>query len=56
MYFNSAAKGYNIFNGTISIIMMVLGVIILISALRKWRELWSVRGKELRAEQTTATA
>jgi carbon starvation protein len=56
VYFNSAAKGYNIFNGTISIIMMVLGVIILISALRKWRELWSVRGKELRAEQTTATA
>ncbi|STQ78258.1 Inner membrane protein YjiY [Hafnia alvei] len=56
VYFNSAAKGYNIFNGTISIIMMVLGVIILISALRKWRELWDVRGKELRAEQTTATA
>ena len=35
VYFNPAAKGYNIFNGCISIVMLALGVIILISALRK---------------------
>ncbi len=39
VYFNPAAKGYNIFNGCISIVMLALGVIILISALRKWKEL-----------------
>ncbi|WP_029825974.1 carbon starvation CstA family protein, partial [Yersinia pestis] len=47
VYFNSAAKGYNLFNGIISIIMMTLGVIILISALRKWRELWIRRSAEM---------
>ncbi|CNK28134.1 putative carbon starvation protein [Yersinia aldovae] len=47
VYFNSAAKGYNLFNGIISIIMMALGVIILISALKKWRELWIRRSAEM---------
>ena len=47
VYFNSAAKGYNLFNGIISIIMMTLGVIILISALKKWRELWIRRSAEM---------
>lgn len=47
VYFNSAAKGYNLFNGIISIIMMTLGVIILISALKKWRELWIHRSAEM---------
>lgn len=41
VYFNSEAKGYNIFNGCISIIMLALGIIILISALKKWRTLLS---------------
>lgn len=41
VYFNPAAKGYNLFNGAISIIMLVLGIIILISAMRKWKELLS---------------
>ena len=39
VYFNPVAKGYNIFNGCISIIMLALGIIILISAMRKWKEL-----------------
>ncbi|CNH97189.1 putative carbon starvation protein [Yersinia kristensenii] len=47
VYFNSAVKGYNLFNGIISIIMMTLGVIILISALKKWRELWIRRSAEM---------
>ncbi|AOY01652.1 carbon starvation protein A [Jeongeupia sp. USM3] len=39
VYFNAAAKGYNVFNGIISIVMMALGVVILISALMKWKEM-----------------
>ena len=30
-------------NGAISLIMLVLGALILISALRKWSELWKLR-------------
>ncbi|MCW6568987.1 carbon starvation protein A [Yersinia ruckeri] len=56
VYFNSAAKGYNLFNGIISIIMMTLGVIILIAALKKWRELWKRRSAEMAAQPVTATA
>jgi carbon starvation protein len=41
VYFNPAAKGHNIFNGCISIIMLVLGVMILCSALKKWKELYA---------------
>ncbi|MGE4801177.1 carbon starvation protein A [Yersinia hibernica] len=55
VYFNAAAKGYNLFNGIISIIMMTLGVIILISALKKWRELWIRRAAEM-ASNKVATA
>lgn len=43
VYLNEASKGYNPFNATISIIMLVLGVVILLSALRKWKELLSTR-------------
>ncbi|MBM3116129.1 carbon starvation protein A [Jeongeupia naejangsanensis] len=39
VYFNAAAKGYNIFNGIISIVMMALGAVILVSALIKWKEM-----------------
>lgn len=45
VYFNSAAKGYNPLNGIISLVMLVLGVLILLSALRKWRELWLARAE-----------
>lgn len=41
VYLNSSGKGYSILNATLSIIMMVLGVIILISAIKKWLELWN---------------
>ncbi|ANI29593.1 carbon starvation protein CstA [Yersinia entomophaga] len=56
VYFNSAASGYNLFNGIISIIMMTLGVIILIAALRKWRELWTRRSAEMSKRSVTANA
>ena len=43
IYFNPAAKGYNLFNGGISLLMLGLGIIILGSAMIKWRELWVAR-------------
>ncbi|WP_372396335.1 carbon starvation protein A [Azospirillum sp. HJ39] len=43
VYLNKAAKGYNPFNAGISIIMLVLGFVILVAALKKWRELFQAR-------------
>jgi carbon starvation protein len=39
VYLNPAAKGFNRFNATISVIMLVLGVVILVAALAKWKQL-----------------
>ncbi|WP_409342196.1 carbon starvation protein CstA [Paenibacillus sp. MBLB4367] len=39
VYLNTDAAGYNVLNGVLSIIMLVLGMIILIAAVRKWIEL-----------------
>jgi carbon starvation protein len=36
VYFNPAAKGYNVFNGSITIIELALGAVILIAALGRW--------------------
>lgn len=47
VYFNSASKGYNPLNGAISLIMLVLGIVIMLSALRKWRELWRAHKPQL---------
>ncbi|NRN27446.1 carbon starvation protein A [Photorhabdus heterorhabditis] len=43
IYFNSAAKGFNIFNGTISIVMVILGAVILVSSIMQWLKLWRTR-------------
>ncbi|HYD65202.1 MAG TPA: carbon starvation protein A, partial [Azospirillum sp.] len=43
VYLNPAAKGHSVFNAGISIIMLTLGFIILISALKKWKELLRIR-------------
>lgn len=48
VYFNSAAKGYNLFNGTISIIMVALGFVIMVSSIQRWIVLWRARGVEAR--------
>ncbi len=45
VYLNPLAKGYNVFNAGISVIMLTLGVVILIAALRKWAELLRVTPK-----------
>ncbi|OCA52551.1 carbon starvation protein A [Photorhabdus namnaonensis] len=43
VYFNSSAKGFNIFNGTISIVMVILGVVITVSSIMQWLKLWRSR-------------
>ncbi|MGE7879442.1 carbon starvation protein CstA [Peribacillus muralis] len=47
VYFNPDAAGFSILNGVLSITMLCLGLIILITALKKWRELWKIPQAEL---------
>ncbi|WP_215778851.1 carbon starvation protein A [Paludibacterium sp. B53371] len=56
VYLNPAAKGYSVFNATISAIMLVLGVVILISALGKWKQLLARDPKGVRLQQQEAAA
>jgi carbon starvation protein len=39
VYLNPAVKGYNVFNATLSIIMLVLGVVIMLASLLRWKQL-----------------
>ena len=45
VYFNSAAKGFNLFNGTISIIMVALGAVIMVASVLRWVTLWQARSE-----------
>ena len=56
VYLNPAAKGYSVFNAAISIIMLVLGVVILIAALGKWKTLLAREPREIALEQAAAKA
>ena len=47
VYLNPAVKGYSVFNAGISIIMLTLGFVILIAALKKWKELLRIRKTDL---------
>lgn len=49
VYFNPSAAGYNVLNGVLSIIMLILGVVILISAMKKWLEIWNDAGLRMEA-------
>ena len=40
VYWNEAAGGFNVLNGILSIIMLSLGLIIVITSVIKWKELW----------------
>jgi carbon starvation protein len=53
VYLNPAAKGHNLFNAGISIVMLVLGAVILVSALIKWKELLA---RHPRSQRTLRTA
>ena len=47
VYLNPDSAGFSILNGVLSIIMLCLGLVILIAALKKWRELWKIPQAEL---------
>ncbi|MFJ7511746.1 carbon starvation protein CstA [Peribacillus simplex] len=47
VYLNPDSAGFSILNGILSITMLCLGLVILISALKKWRELWKIPQTEL---------
>lgn len=53
VYWNSDAGGYSTLNGILSIIMLILGLIIVVTAVRKWKKLWNsprfVNGRAIRA-------
>ena len=40
VYWNSAAGGYNVLNGILSVIMLTLGLIIVITSFMKWKDMW----------------
>ncbi|PYI50720.1 carbon starvation protein CstA [Paenibacillus flagellatus] len=52
VYLNPSNAGYSVLNATLSVIMLVLGVVILIAALKKWNELWNA--PTLRLDAKTA--
>ncbi|MCM3725469.1 carbon starvation protein CstA [Neobacillus cucumis] len=41
VYLNPAAAGYSVLNGVLSIIMLVLGIIIMVTAFKKWTTMWN---------------
>lgn len=41
VYLNSEAAGYSVLNGVLSIIMLVLGMIIMVTAIKKWVVMWN---------------
>lgn len=40
VYLNPEAAGYNVLNGVLSIIMLILGLVIIIAAVKKWTNVW----------------
>ncbi|MFI8624248.1 carbon starvation protein CstA [Bacillus altitudinis] len=48
VYLNSEASGYSVLNAVLSIIMLILGFVIIVFAIKKWIEIW--RDPALRME------
>ncbi|MED4788300.1 carbon starvation protein CstA [Bacillus atrophaeus] len=48
VYLNPEAAGYSVLNGALSIIMLLLGLVIIIAAVKKWNQMW--RDPSLRME------
>ncbi|MEC1647874.1 carbon starvation protein CstA [Bacillus halotolerans] len=48
VYLNPDAAGYSVLNGVLSIIMLLLGFIIILAAVKKWAQMW--RDPSLRME------
>lgn len=49
VYLNPEAAGYNVLNGILSIIMLILGIIIMATALKKWINIWKKPSLEIEA-------
>lgn len=56
VYLNPAAKGYNLFNAGISIVMLALGLAILVSAVRRWKALLGRPAPQAALEPAAAKA
>ncbi|WP_410514377.1 carbon starvation protein CstA [Paenibacillus sp. BR2-3] len=41
VYLNEAAKGYSVLNAVLSITMLILGLVIMVTAVKKWFEIWN---------------
>lgn len=50
VYLNAEAAGYNLLNGILSIIMLVLGLVIMVTAIRNWMQNWNRPDVALRRE------
>ncbi|MCB7153980.1 carbon starvation protein CstA [Bacillus stercoris] len=49
VYLNPEAAGYSVLNGVLSIIMLVLGFIIIVAAVKKWAQMWKDPGLRMEA-------
>jgi carbon starvation protein len=56
VYFNKASKGFNVFNGSISIVMLALGVAIMVSAALRWKDMLFVADRTKRSALVAAAA
>ncbi|KMY45716.1 carbon starvation protein CstA [Bacillus sp. FJAT-27916] len=50
VYMNAESAGYNILNGVLSIIMLILGFVILVASIKKWLEMMKLPQAELVAK------
>lgn len=41
VYLNTESAGYSVLNATLSIIMLILGIVIMAAAVRKWIANWN---------------
>ncbi|MFF2447054.1 carbon starvation protein A [Neobacillus sp. NPDC058068] len=42
VYLNAANPGYNVLNGILSIVMLILGIVIMVTSIAKWIKLWKI--------------
>ncbi|WP_409303381.1 carbon starvation protein CstA [Peribacillus sp. SCS-155] len=47
VYLNSAAAGYSVLNGILSIIMLILGAVIIVTAAKNWLATWNAPAAKL---------
>lgn len=50
VYLNPAAAGYNVLNGILSIVMLALGVVIMVTAVKTWITKWNAPHVQLESE------